>query len=505
MSKKTRIIILSILAILIVVVLSIGITTAFMKPVEQGGNLTEISLSSCAKIKLTGTSSVNLSNSYPMSRNREFQTTPYSFTVTSYCDSYVGFNLYIATLNTNTMEASNIRYILTSKGSKDVIMEGILSEAADGSSDFDDVSKTELNTGLKGTYGSIYKINSTFIPLKGSSEYDLYLFVDENATNTTMGKTFSAGVAVKAYNRESNLAEWVIAKYTGVQGENNIYYHDLSLTNGAGDNSYRYAGASDQVNNFVCFGSDEITCPTDNLYRIVGVFGENYHGVRGKQLVKLIKYDYANSNLLGIDGDYEGSDTPGEYYKGSLTSINKYYWNYKATNSTSNEWSTSLLNKTNLNINFINNIGSTWAKKIATTTWKVGGNTCPKIYQSVPSVTYTNEIISPAENTVYSAKIGLMYVSDYGFAASPSAWTLTIHSYDNAIATSNNWMYNGYYDWTISRSAELSDSAFGVYSVGYVEEASSYGCVGVRPSFSLESTVAYVSGSGSMSDPIRVN
>ena len=261
MSKNTRIIILSILAILIVVVLSIGITTAFMKPVEQGGNLTEISLSSCAKIKLTGTSSVNLSNSYPMSRNRGLQTTPYSLTVTSYCDSYVGFNLYIATLNTNTLTDENIHYILTSKGSKDVIVEGLLSDATNGVSDFDDASKTELNAGLKGTYGNIYKIYNDSMSLKGNEEYDLYLFVDENATNTTMGKTFSAGVAVKAYDRESNLAEWVIAKYTGVQGENNIYYHDSTLANGAGDNSYRYAGASESVNNYICLGSDATTCP----------------------------------------------------------------------------------------------------------------------------------------------------------------------------------------------------------------------------------------------------
>lgn len=31
----------------------------------------------------------------------------------------------------------------------------------------------------------------------------------------------------------------------------------------AGDNSYRYAGVN--PNNYVCFGSDEATCPTDNL------------------------------------------------------------------------------------------------------------------------------------------------------------------------------------------------------------------------------------------------
>ena len=510
MSKNTRVIILSILAVLIVVVLSIGITTAFMKPVEQGGNLTEISLSSCAKIKLTGTSSINLSNSYSMSRNRGLQTTPYSLTVTSYCDSYVGFNLYIATLNTNTLTDENIHYILTSKGSKDVIVEGLLSEATNGASDFDDASKTELNAGLKGTYGNIYKIHSTFIPLKGSSEYDLYLFVDENATNTTMGKTFSAGVAVKAYDREkatinevcsngNNLASCVTSFASLGAEETAIYHHEGSLENGINDNSYRYAGAPEQVNNFVCFGSTTKPCPTDNLYRIIGVFEDK---------VKLIKYDYATSTLLGTDGDYSGSDTPDtNYYKGSLSSIDTYYWNTVTGNNT---WSESNLNKINLNTNFINNIGSQWANKIATTTWKVGGNTFDNIGSSVPSIAYQNEIVAPAENTTYDAKIGLMYVSDYGFAASPSAWTTTLYNYDGNDAKGTsiktiNWMYMGYYDWMISRSSDYSNNAFVVTYDGYVLSDDVSDNNGVRPSFNLLSSITYVSGSGSMSDPIRVN
>ena len=36
--------------------------------------------------------------------------------------------------------------------------------------------------------------------------------------------------------------------------DDTLYHHTSSLTNGAGDNSYRYAGASESVNNFVCFG-----------------------------------------------------------------------------------------------------------------------------------------------------------------------------------------------------------------------------------------------------------
>ena len=469
MSKNTRVIILSILAVLIVIVLSIGITTAFMKPVEQGGNLTEISLSSCAKIKLTGTSSVNLSNSYPMSRNKGLQTTPYSFNVTSYCDSYVGFNLYIATLNTNTLTDENIHYILTEKNSKTAVVEGILSTATDGSSDFSDTDKTELNTGLKGTYSKIYKIHNTTVALKGNKQYDLYLFVDDSSTNTSMKKTFKAGVAVKAYDREKDqtLAEYVISQYTGTQGENGIYYHNSALTNGAGDNSYRYAGASDSVNNYVCLGSDEATCPDANLFRIIGVFGDKTKVIRAK-------------------------------------SVGNQKW---YTNG-SNTWSTSSLN-TYLNGTYLTSLG-TLTDKIATTTWKVGGGSWSNIATSVPKTAYQYEVGSSASTTTVDKKIGLMYVTDYYYSASPSAWTLVGYNSSDATkdyraATSTNWLYLGSYEWTISRYSDDVVFAFHVDSTGYVYFDLVSTSLGVRPSFNLLSSTTYVSGSGSMSDPVRVN
>ena len=298
-------------------------------------------------------------------------------------------------------------------------------------------------------------------------------------------------------------ADYVKSLYTGTQGENGIYYHDSSLTNGAGDSSYRYSGAN--PNNYVCFGSNESTCPTDNLYRIIGVFGNN---------VKLIKYDYGTTDELGTDGDYSktykewGMDSTYKGTYGDGERIGVYYWN---NTTQTNTWSESLLNKTNLNTNFINNIGEEWANKIATTTWKVGGNTYSNIYSKTPSVVYQNEIVSPVTTnttdnaTEYTAKIGLMYVSDYGFAADPSAWTLTMGSYNNTTATSTNWMYMGLYEWTISRRADYSNYAFIVNYDGsvyyyYVSHSSA-----VRPSFSLESSITYVSGSGSASDPMVIN
>ena len=129
----------------------------------------------------------------------------------------------------------------------------------------------------------------------------------------------------------------------------------------------------------------------------------------------------------------------------------------------------------------------------------------------IPSAAYQNEIVNPVTTnttdnaTEYSAKIGLIYVSDYGFAADPSAWTLTMGSYNNTTATSTNWMYMGLYEWTISRSADRSYRAFRVDGDGLVNYFDVRNYYAVRPSFSLESSITYVSGSGSASDPMVIN
>ena len=332
---------------------------------------------------------------------------------------------------------------------------------------------------------------------------------DENQ-NGNAGKSMSAKVMIQKEKMIQTVANICkngqtlsscIVAMNGI--DDTLYYHDSSLTNGAGDNSYRYAGAN--PNNYVCFGSNESTCPTDNLYRIIGVFGNN---------VKLIKYDYGTTDELGTDGDYSktykewGMDSTYKGTYGDGERIGVYYWN---NTTQKNTWSESLLNKTNLNTNFINNIGEEWANKIATTTWKVGGNTYSNIASKTPSVVYQNEIVNPVTTnttdnaTEYTAKIGLMYVSDYGFAAEPSAWTLTMGNYNNTTATSTNWMYMGLYEWTISRSAGGSNLAFYVDFDGYVNYYDVGNGIAVRPSFSLLSSVTYSKGDGTQNSPIRIN
>ncbi len=410
-------------------------------------------------------------------------------------------------------------------------------------------------------------------------------FVNYDASqNGNAGKSMSAKVMIQKEEYKVLLADYVKSLYTGTQGENSIYYHNSGLTNGAVDNSYRYAGGDyvlteagkatgatmmigynntvttalidfycngtkkyvgancsasqthyylikgdttqyqtyketlnkavekeyltkDNVKNFVCFGSNTSPCPTENLYRIIGVFGNN---------VKLIKWDYAKSSLLGTDRDF--SQEYSYFFSGeqgeSPTSNSLYYWNISTQTNT---WSESNLNKVNLNTNFINNIGEAWTQKIATTTWKVGGNTWENVGKTVPATAYQNEIVNPVmtnttdNKTEYTAKIGLMYVSDYYYAASPSAWTLVGYNYDDdtkdyRFSKGENWLYGGGWDWTISRIADDSNSAFSVNLAGCVDGNSRVSHFGVcRPSFSLLSSTTYVSGSGSASDPMVIN
>ena len=312
------------------------------------------------------------------------------------------------------------------------------------------------------------------------------------------GNSFETMLYLQKEAIKPKLAEYVISQYTGTQGENNIYYHDSNLANGANDNSYRYAGSN--PDNYVCFGSDDATCPNDNLYRIIGVFDGR---------VKLIKADYATSALLGTDGDYKDiySDDIATY-KGNLANseIASYYWFYRGYLYASNNWSNGQLNKTNLNANYLNNIGSKWSNMIDIAIWKIGGNTNENIRIVIPSVAYQNEITNPASKSTYNAKIGLMYVSDYGFAVPQTAWTTTIYDYSDTTIKNENWLYIGLYEWTISRNSDGSGLAFDVLGYGGVIDGAVDYYFGnlLRPSFSLSSSIKFTSGEGTAVNPIRI-
>ena len=295
-----------------------------------------------------------------------------------------------------------------------------------------------------------------------------------------------------------NLNDCVVSSYNGLGIALNLYYHDSILTNGAEDNSYRYAGAN--PNNYVCFGSDDATCPTENLYRIIGL-------IDGK--IKLISADGATTDMLGTDGGYGatygglGYDT--SYYKGNgdLSKIGLYSWNSAGTNM----WSTSTTNLTNLNTNYLTYLdgkNSKWKTMIDDTMWYVGGMTYNNGVKSNAKTAYSVEAGERSDKIAnVTSKIGLMYVSDYYYGANSEYWILQGNNYKEA--NNYNWINLGLLEWTITPNFEVSSQAFEVFfpgsvDIGGVEEPGI-----IRPTFNLISSIKYVSGSGTSENPIRIS
>ena len=256
------------------------------------------------------------------------------------------------------------------------------------------------------------------------------------------------------------LADYIIGLYT-TDGENGLYYHDADLANGAGDNSYRYAGAN--PNNYVCFGSDAETCPSDNLYRIIGVFGNE---------VKLIRN----------------------------TSYGNYEWDYD-----NNTWDATTKPDiyTTLNDTYYNSLNASWQNKIADATWQVGGLSSTYFNDSV-KINYDYEVGSNQTGYAESMKIGLMYVTDYVYASSPNNWTSSLNGYGTSTDPNEGWLYLGSYEWIISRCSNFSDVAWNVYDGGNLNGNTVAIPRAIRPSFYLKSSVTLNGGTGTAADPYRV-
>ena len=379
---------------------------------------------------------------------------------------YVGVliknNTYVYTTSGKTPEL--ILTIKDEKGNNVTAgVDGLTYVTSGGVSGFD-------VTGKKGLFNikTDYPISTTSSSAGTTHTWTFTLTFVNLGTDQSDNENASMNVDIYLQKDEyklPTLVEYVKSQYTGTQGGNGIYYHNSSLANGAGDNSYRYAGASESVNNYICLGSDAASCPDANLFRIIGVFGDKTKVIRAK-------------------------------------SVSGQKWH----TSESITWSSSSLN-TYLNGTYLTSLG-TLADKIAITTWKVGGGTSSDIYSSVPKTAYQYEVGSRASSTTVDKKIGLMYVSDYYYSASPSAWTLVGNdddaTKDYRAAKTTNWLSLGSDEWTISLLSEVPGYAFNVTSTGYVSYHNMTYSYAVRPSFNLESSVKYVSGSGSMSDPVRV-
>ncbi len=284
--------------------------------------------------------------------------------------------------------------------------------------------------------------------------------------NANTGKSFSANLIIQEAPYEEvttlgNFAEYITTQvYTGTDGDNGLYYHDADLANGAQDNSYRYSGAN--PNNYVCFGVTGADCQNpENQYRIIGVFNNQ---------VKLIK----------------------------STSYGNYAWD-----ADSNTWDASTKPDiyTTLNTTYYDTIPIEWQNIIVDTTWQVGGMEVSET--NTVKQYYDVEVGSGQSGYEETMKIGLMYMSDYGYGSTTEKRVIGL--WGNNYGT-DNWLYLGSDEWLISRFMSNSVGSFLVsHSVGgivYYDRVSS--SFAIRPSFYLESNVVLSSGTGSSADPYQI-
>ena len=259
------------------------------------------------------------------------------------------------------------------------------------------------------------------------------------------------------------------------------------------ENGIRYEGMN--PNNYVWFNNE--------LWRIIGVFDDTTHGVTGESLVKIIRDEslgglvwdksnrnnWATSSLMNLlNGAYLNQEdgTNGDYCYGYSTSA-KAHCDYREKG-----------------------ISDDYRNMIETrVVWKLGGissssNTAASFYTAERGTTVygTNATVWP-NSSGDSYPIGLMYMSDYGYAvpATSCARTTNIGSYSNANCTLNNWLYGEGYEWTLTHYSSVSFSAFVVNYDGYAGSNHALSGDGVRPVLYLKSSAWVISGDGSEANP----
>ena len=223
---------------------------------------------------------------------------------------------------------------------------------------------------------------------------------------------------------------------------------------------YRYYGPS--PNNYICLDMEgESTCPDKHLYRIIGSI---YEEKAGQNLLKVIKatpltdgstttYAWDNGNI-----NVWASVTSGNY-SNSLTSGASLM---KLLNS--GDWWTSSNNYANYGL-------TSKAKSYVTTSrYYLGG-------YSTASGVMTNQFYNYERGTTrydtdwplyWDGNVGLMYPSDYGYAAGNTCVTNTDpYNYDGG-CKNKDWLFSSETEWLLSPFSGDPYGAFFLYSSGSV-------------------------------------
>ncbi len=308
---------------------------------------------------------------------------------------------------------------------------------------------------------------------------DWYLSVDdfEGKPNCTVEFTTVTPKALNNYIIED--------LYAGTDGNEDIY-----KTNNA---EYRYTGKF--PNNYVWYN--------DELWRIIGVFDSNSHGRAGENLVKIIRDDSLPSLAWDTDDDNSWKDTGSASLS---TMLNDFYYN--GTNGSSNAGCRTVSTSVPTDCDYtLTGLDAEARSMVQSVTWYLGAHSTQSVSASAMYGYERSTTVSSGSSATTTANIGLMYASDYGYAAQYSCWNgnTNLSSYNTATCGGTNWLLKNQNEWTITAHSDYKYYVFYVRNNGSVSNLGyAYNGYAPRPSLYLNSSVERVAGTGTKADPFII-
>ena len=340
------------------------------------------------------------------------------------------------------------------------------------------------------------------------------IIFDENgiAKVSIVGRGKFKGLKViEATKTSAEVIKLEAPKYgiTAVEYINELYEYDgdgLKIDN-TPDENMRYYGSN--PNNYVKFNNE--------LWRIIGVFGNNVKLVRSEKLGDL-SWDSSESSVnggLGINQWGESTDADGNEYSGADLQVylNKRYYGgdttvtcYGGLNNGTTTCPTNTLDETSKNLidNHTWNTGAIEYNTRTDTLAFYNAERGTKTGKTCKDGTYCNDLI--IRTTKWTGYIGLPYITDWAYASSESVCEINMEAKDssnNYICKNNNWMQRGSDTWYLSPDVSSGNARDAWRVVGDDIASSRFASVPhvVAPSIYLKNNVQVINGNGTSDNP----
>ena len=312
------------------------------------------------------------------------------------------------------------------------------------------------------------------VSILGRGKFKGLKVIEATKTSTEVIKLEAPKYNTKAVEYISNLYEY--------DGESN----NLKIDNTV-DQNIRYYGSN--PNNYVKFNNE--------LWRIIGVFGNNVKLVRKDRLGKL-SWDSSESSVNGGWGVNEWSQSALKNYLNTM-----YYGGTSVTcyNGQNKKEVTCPANKLdNTSKSLIDNY--TW--NTGAIEWGKASDTLAFYKDERGNLTGLINNDTVERTTTWPGYIGLPYATDWAYASGNDICEVNMHSKDSSnkyICLNDNWMSKGEEYWTLSPRASNVNGIWMVSNFVSVWANSASSPYALHPSIYLKNNVQIISGTGTSSDP----